>query len=171
MIHAYVCSRNCWRGPCSRSGHVTCASSTRRPHATEERYDPGEPRPEDPRLAQLLFYEPARLAASPRPRAWHSVLRSLRAATRLARQPSLLLEPPRCSRLRATLEPVRFRSNHPCHPGRSEAESRDPGSTVIRLGPGYFAHAKFRDDNRTFPSETETKLGVSLRPRFSRGIP
>jgi hypothetical protein len=39
-----------------------------------------------------------------------------------------------------------------CHPDRGrQPESRDPGaatsSVSFALGPGYFAHAKFRDDS------------------------
>ncbi|WP_304277640.1 hypothetical protein [Caulobacter segnis] len=39
------------------------------------------------------------------------------------------------------------KAQNPCHPGRSEAESRDPGQTAVRwpLGPGSAArYAVFR---------------------------
>ncbi|WP_421738273.1 hypothetical protein [Caulobacter sp.] len=37
-----------------------------------------------------------------------------------------------------TRRPQRFKSKNACHPGRSEAESRDPGAAAVRLplGPG-----------------------------------
>ncbi|WP_354073875.1 hypothetical protein [Caulobacter sp. 1776] len=33
-----------------------------------------------------------------------------------------------------------------CHPGRSEAESRDPGATALRLAPGSRVGYAARDD-------------------------